>query len=49
MRKIDKVVKWFDKWLPYVWGFTLVALITGGLTGLLIVVFKWLLTLMGVL
>lgn len=49
MRKIDKFVKWCDKWLPYLWGFTLAATLTCGLVGLLILVVKWVLTLVGVM
>lgn len=47
MRKIDKVVRWFDKWLPYIWGFLVVALVTSGLVGLLFVAVKWIFKLVG--
>ena len=49
MRLADKIWKFFDRWLPYIWGFLFVLAITGGLCGLLIIVVKWILRLLGVM
>ena len=49
MKVANKIWKWLDKWLPYLWGGLLILVITGGLGGLLIIVIKWILRLLGVL
>lgn len=45
----NKIWNLFNDWLPFVWGFTLAAIITGGFVGVFIIVVKWLLQLVGVL
>lgn len=49
MKISNKIWSWFDRWLPRLWGSLLILIITGGLGGLLIIVIKWILKLLGVL
>ena len=49
MKIANKIWTWLDKWLPYLWGGLIILAITGGLVGLMILVVKWILGLLGVL
>lgn len=41
---------WFvTKYLPYLWGVLIVAIVTGGLIGVIIAVVKWICKLVGVI
>ena len=49
METAKNIWKWFEKWLPYLWGALMFLIITGTLSGLLIAVIKWTLRLLEVL
>ena len=47
MKVVNNIVKWFEKWLPYIWGGLVVLIVTGVLGGVLIWTIKWWVTLLG--
>lgn len=49
MNIIDKFIQWLGKWIPYVWAFTWLLIITGLSIGVCGWVIKWILRMLGVM
>lgn len=48
MQVINKFIQWLYKWLPYVWSFTWLVIITGLSVGGAFWIIKWILNMLGV-
>lgn len=46
---MKKLMRWFDKWLPVVWGMLWLFIITAASVGATIWIVKWIASLLGVM